>query len=407
MRVKTGFDFLLAARQCEIAQLEQLARTCELVGVIAQFIHGLQRERGLSNIYLGSHGAQFDEQRAQQVRECDAAQAEVHRQLDALETASCASGHGARLFNRVAVVLHALEGLPALRARIARQALSAAQATAEFTRMVSGLLGVVFEAADMAGDPAMTRALVAMFHFMQGKEFAGQERALGGRVFAAGYIDGGGLQLWRHLVESQQGCLQVYADCCDPRVLQADQAARDPVVTAEIDRLRRVGGTVGGELDSATSRDWYYWCTRRIDEMKAVEDRLAAHLRELCGQRIAQARAELRDQRAALDALSARDPQDAAAPAPWGPQLERSLFAMVQEQSRRLQAIGDELEAVRTSLNERKRVERAKGLLMAHRQMSEDEAYKALRQMAMNQGRRLVDVANNVLALAEVLPAGR
>jgi AmiR/NasT family two-component response regulator len=44
---------------------------------------------------------------------------------------------------------------------------------------------------------------------------------------------------------------------------------------------------------------------------------------------------------------------------------------------------------------------------MAHRQMSEDEAYKALRQMAMNQNRRLLDVANNVLALAEVLPATR
>jgi AmiR/NasT family two-component response regulator len=49
-------------------------------------------------------------------------------------------------------------------------------------------------------------------------------------------------------------------------------------------------------------------------------------------------------------------------------------------------------------------VERAKGLLMAHQDMSEDDAYKALRQMAMNQNRRLVDVANAVLSLAEVLP---
>ena len=405
MRVKTGFDFLLAARQCEIAELEQLARTCELVGVIARFIHALQRERGLTNIYLGSHGAQFTEQRAQQIQECDTAQAEVRRHLDALETASCETRNGARLFSRVAVVLHALEGLPALRARIGRQQLSAAEATTAIGKLVSGLLGVVFEAADTASDPAVTRALVAMFHFMQGKEFAGLERALGGRVFAAGYIDGGGVQLWHHLVESQRGCLQVYAECCDPRVLHADLAARDPVVLSEIERLRRVGSTVGGELDTALSRDWYYWCTRRIDEMKAVEDRLAAHLRELCGQRIVQARAELRDQRAALDSLSARETPDGATPVAYGPHLERSLFAMVQEQSRRLQSMADELEAVRTSLNERKLVERAKGLLMAHRHMSEDEAYKALRQMAMNQGRRLVEVAGNVLALAEVLPA--
>jgi AmiR/NasT family two-component response regulator len=61
---------------------------------------------------------------------------------------------------------------------------------------------------------------------------------------------------------------------------------------------------------------------------------------------------------------------------------------------------------VRASLNERKVVERAKGLLMAHRLMSEEEAYKALRQMAMNQNRRLVDVAEAVLSLADVLPGG-
>jgi len=52
-------------------------------------------------------------------------------------------------------------------------------------------------------------------------------------------------------------------------------------------------------------------------------------------------------------------------------------------------------------------VERAKGLLMAHRAMSEDDAYKALRQMAMNQNRRMVDVAQAVLSLADVLPGVR
>ena len=79
---------------------------------------------------------------------------------------------------------------------------------------------------------------------------------------------------------------------------------------------------------------------------------------------------------------------------------------MVQEQSRRLQAVSDELQQVRATLNERKVVERAKGLLMAHRQLSEEEAHKMLRQTAMNQNRRLVDVAESVLAMADFLPLG-
>jgi AmiR/NasT family two-component response regulator len=66
--------------------------------------------------------------------------------------------------------------------------------------------------------------------------------------------------------------------------------------------------------------------------------------------------------------------------------------------------VNEELENVRTSLNERKLIERAKGLLMAHRQLTEEDAHKTMRQMAMNQNRRLIDVAKAVLTMAEVLP---
>lgn len=400
--MKTGARFLLAARQCEIAELEELARTGELVGVIGRFVHALQRERGLANVFLGSQGRRCAAERLQQESECREAEALVRAELERLDTDSSQARNGARLFSRVAVVLHGLEGLPALRARIAAQEVPAREATAAYVRLVSGLLAVVFEAADSATDPQVSRALVAMFHFMQGKEFAGQERAFGASAFASGAIDERGQQQWRHLIDSQQGCFQVFADFSAPEVLAADLASRDPAVLAEVERLRRIGCAQPGPLDANLSQRWYEWATRRIDAMRGVEDVLAAQLRHLCESRIAQARRELRDQRMLLESLASEAHADPGTP--LGPHLERSVLDMLQEQSRRLQAMGDELAAVRASLNERKVVERAKGLLMAHRQMTEDEAYKALRQMAMNQNRRIVDVAEAVLSLAEVLP---
>jgi len=83
------------------------------------------------------------------------------------------------------------------------------------------------------------------------------------------------------------------------------------------------------------------------------------------------------------------------------------MLDLVQDQARRLQAMEDELETVRSSLHERKLIERAKGLLMAHRQLSEEAAHKTMRQMAMSQNRRLVEVAEAVLAMADVLPSPR
>ncbi|VVT46061.1 Response regulator NasT [Kosakonia radicincitans] len=76
----------------------------------------------------------------------------------------------------------------------------------------------------------------------------------------------------------------------------------------------------------------------------------------------------------------------------------------MQQQSRRLQALDTELAALRETLNERKQIERAKSLLMQHRQLSEEEAYKTLRSMAMNQNKKLVEIAGAMLAVADVFP---
>lgn len=403
--MRSGSSFLLAARQCEIAELEQLARTGELVGAIGRFIHALQRERGISNIYLGSHGARFAAQRVVQVGECVNVEQEIRARFEQLDTEASRVRNGSRLFSRIAFVLHGLDGLPALRERVGMRDITPEDASDTYTRLVNGLLAVVFEAADASTDPEISRALVALFNFMQGKEFAGQERAFGARSFAAGSVDSAGQQQWQHLIESQQHCLQVFAAFSDAEVLHAEQAGRDVLALAEVERLRRVGCTVR-VLDPELSHVWYEWATRRMDAMRAMEDALAERLQRLCASRIVRARDELRDQRALLAELSLQA-SSATAPAPYGPQLERSILDLVQEQSRRLQAMSDELDAVRATLNERKLVERAKGLLMAHRAMSEDEAYKALRQMAMNQNRRLVDVAQAVLSLADVLPGVR
>jgi hypothetical protein len=403
--MRSGSSFLLAARQREIAELEQLAHTSELVEVIGRFIHELQRERGVANIYLGSQGARFGAERREQVAASLAMEQRVRDHFERLDADTHRASHGARLFSRIAVVVHGLETLPRLREAVEQRSVDAVEVTDALVKMVGMLLAVVFEAADAATDPEVSRSLVALFNFMQGKEFAGQERALGGRAFAGGVADGPMQQQWRHLIDSQQACFQAFADFSDPQVVRADQASREPQVLAEVERLRRVGCTARAPLQPAESAAWYEACTRRIDAMKSVEDQLAVNLRALCEARISQARDELRDQRVLLDQLEA-EARDQAGRTRYGPQLKRSMLALVQEQQRRLQAMSDELDTVRATLNERKVVERAKGLLMAHRQMTEDEAYKALRQMAMNQGKRLVDVANAVLSLADVLPGG-
>ena len=62
-----------------------------------------------------------------------------------------------------------------------------------------------------------------------------------------------------------------------------------------------------------------------------------------------------------------------------------------------------ELEATRRALEERKIIDRAKGLLMKARGIDEDAAYVLLRRAAMDQGKRVAEVAGALVVAAGLL----
>ena len=77
-------------------------------------------------------------------------------------------------------------------------------------------------------------------------------------------------------------------------------------------------------------------------------------------------------------------------------------------QFRRYQELQSELERTRASLNERKVIDRAKGVLMAHRGLTEPEAYRLLQKMAMDRKMRIPEVARDIIEMSALFqPASR
>lgn len=66
-------------------------------------------------------------------------------------------------------------------------------------------------------------------------------------------------------------------------------------------------------------------------------------------------------------------------------------------------ALKSEMQRLVSSLQERKLIERAKGILMRRRDLAEHMAYQALRKMAMDRGKRVYDVAQNIVTAEELL----
>lgn len=418
----TTIRFLLASRQCELNSLRYLLQSGELVGKISQLVHLLQRERGTANLFLCSDGRLFADELALREKDVQVAQTHLMTHLAGLEKMTAELPQASRLFSRVASVVYALSLLPALRQQICQRLLPQPQAMTFFNDIVRNLLALVFEVSDTAADPGISRALIAMFSFMQGKELAGQERAIGAAAYAAGCVDEETRQKLLDLIERQDRCFDTFLSFSDE---ESQQRWRAIAVDSEFERLRRIVCTRSPieKLPQADSLHWFSIATRRIDEMKQMEDELEQTLMQRCRTRIAAAEKACSDQRADLEELMAQQEKDEpgysifiaghdvegqSAQPGWlhsdgvSPQLGRSLLSLVQQQSRRLQAQDHELAALRSTLNERKQIDRAKGLLMQHRGLSEEEAYKTLRRMAMSQNKKLIDIATAMLAVADV-----
>lgn len=69
---------------------------------------------------------------------------------------------------------------------------------------------------------------------------------------------------------------------------------------------------------------------------------------------------------------------------------------------REFEALKRELQETKTLLADRKVVDKAKGILMQRKGLSEDEAYQLLRKTAMSRNMRIADVARTLLALEDL-----
>jgi AmiR/NasT family two-component response regulator len=426
--------FLRYAEACRTLELERLIVAADLVKGIGALIHSLQRERGVSSIFLGSNGGRFGDRRDAQARESRELERRVRARLERIDEKLDRTSLGARFYVRVAFALAALDTLAAAREQIAALAPAPQDAVKVFTDIIGALLAVGFEAANIAADPAVSQVLIALVSFAQGKEYAGQERATAGAGISRGRFDPAERHRLQQVQAAQERAFEIFAKFAGEEHAAAYRESMDR--GGEAEELARMREAIAEEHSEQHGEggpprikadEWYDLTTRRIDKMKAMEDRLTADLERLCAGKLAQARA--RDKRggeaAVLNAYRPGAPVamliaeidspavaeglgveggigcyalDAALPKPM-----RSILGVIEAQSRHIDDIRMQLESARLALTERKSIERAKGLLMKSRRLSENEAYSLMRQTAMKQNKRMHEVAEAILSMADLL----
>ena len=83
------------------------------------------------------------------------------------------------------------------------------------------------------------------------------------------------------------------------------------------------------------------------------------------------------------------------------PELKTAI-ALAMSRFEHLQTVTKEAADLRQALEDRKLVERAKGIVMKRLRTDEDDAFRRIRKLASNQNVRLNEICRNVLAAEDV-----
>jgi response regulator NasT len=80
----------------------------------------------------------------------------------------------------------------------------------------------------------------------------------------------------------------------------------------------------------------------------------------------------------------------------------KTAIAVGMDRFERFQALAEESAVLRQSLEDRKLIEKAKGILMHRLQISEDEAFRRLRKRASDQNLKLIEVARQIIGAEDI-----
>lgn len=375
-----AIEWFRYARQVQKEQLRQLAQQGQLVSQLSHIVHMLQCERGASNIWLCSQGRLYAAERRASAALVDE---QTRKLLVRLLPEHLPTSGG--LCQRIARAVWSLEQLPALRQKVMVCQMTPEAATGQFSRTIRHLLDIIPQLNDSIDEPMLAGRLVALYSFMQGKELVGQERALGAQGFAQGNFSDELRQRLVDRIDGQQPCFDSFLSLA-PGPLKMLFLTECQAGIA-IEQMRRIACTRQPSEDGGESAlHWFTLQTQRLEPMRGLEELLIAELMS------------------AVDGLLLGE--DAPEPTFDDPasdnlvlHLDRQLLPLVRQQARELEQLSGQLASLKDTLSERQIIDKAKSVLMTHRQMNEEQAWHCLRKMAMDKNQRMVEIARALLAV--------
>jgi diguanylate cyclase (GGDEF)-like protein/PAS domain S-box-containing protein len=247
---------------------------------VSALIHELQQERGLSAAFLQSGGTTFAERLTGHYPKTDA---QLATYLESIKDINFAK-FDARPVEQITRIQSQLDQLSQWRQAVRTHKISPEEITENYTLTIDRLIAAVKTLQLLRTSSDLSNAISAYVNLMQAKELNGIERAVGSVRFVA---DGGNADFnfarkirLLQLIDQQKLYLDQFRFFASPEhITLLEQALASPEAM-EVARMEHIATSDAGREQAATvdAAHWFDTITQKINQLKAVEDRLASNL---------------------------------------------------------------------------------------------------------------------------------
>lgn len=259
------------------SQARSVAEISGMAPLIGSMIHEIQKERGASAGFVGAKGqGEFGPLLEKQRAAADAAIATFEKLNLTSETTAVSPA-----FRNLAITAQAkIDKLKAMRQDITSLKASVADVAVYFADTIASQIKLIESMSSLTTDSNISNRIIAYSALLQGKERAGQERALGTAAFTAGSMAPDSYQKFVRLGAMQDVFFSDFNSYAGPAEKQALELALGSDAAKLVEKQRAVAlqAPFGGQLSSVTGEAWFKATTDRINALKAVEDKVGSEL---------------------------------------------------------------------------------------------------------------------------------
>jgi len=258
------------------AEYQDFNAIVKLDAQISLLIHDIQKERGLSAGFLNTKDNKLYTKLQHQRDNSDKTIKNLNNYIEESEIKDMFLP---TINISLSNALKSLKDLQNIRVNISNHTISTKDAIKEYSNINSKFLDLISETSQQAVDSELTYSLIAYYNFLQSKERAGIERAIGSKTFANDKFSKGDRAKITSLISEQKSYMDSFETLSNPDVVAFKNQTLQSNAVFEVEKMRATlsnANEIGGFGVNAPY--FFETITKKINLLKKTEDHIAHNL---------------------------------------------------------------------------------------------------------------------------------